>query len=129
MGMFITSGAVMQCTMGLAPSSFVALPKPRVMASSVPVGTITDSIPFLNVPPFGMCTSLANPAVATATAAALGVLTPMPCTPVPAGPWIPGSPTVLAGNVPALNNASKLICSFAGTIQFAAPSQFTVQIP
>lgn len=129
MGMWITNGAMMQCSMGMAPSTFVALPKTRVMAQSMPVATITDSVPFLNIPPFGMCMSMANPAVAAATSAALGVLTPMPCTPVPAGPWVPGSPTVLAGNVPALNNNSKLICSFAGTIQFVAPSQFTVQVP
>lgn len=107
----------------------VALPKSRVMASSMPVGTISDTVPFVNIPPFGMCTSMANPAVASATAAALGVLTPMPCTPVPAGTWLPGAPTVLAGNMPALNETSKLICSFAGTIQFLAPSQFTTQVP
>lgn len=49
-----------------------------------------------------LCQSLANPTVATATAAALGVLTPMPCMPVIPTPWLPGSSTVLIHNFPAL---------------------------
>jgi hypothetical protein len=76
-----------------------------------------------------MCTSIANPTVASATAAALGVLTPMPCVPVPAGPWAPGSPTVLIGGVPALNNTSKLICAWAGVISIINPGQVNVQVP
>ena len=39
--------------------------------------------------------------MAAATAAALGVLTPMPCIPVTAAPWMPGVPQVLIGNMPA----------------------------
>jgi hypothetical protein len=35
--------------------------------------TIMDYAPIVNIPPFAMCQSLANPTVATATTAALGV--------------------------------------------------------
>ena len=59
-----------------------------------------DNKPFVNILPFGMCMSLANPMVAAATAAALGALTPMPCIPVTPAPWVPGSPTVLVGGMP-----------------------------
>jgi hypothetical protein len=118
-------GAMLQCSFGAAPSSLVVLPTNRVLTST-PVANIMDTIPFVNIMPFGVCTSMANPAVAAATAAALGVLTPMPCTPVPAGPWVPGVPTILVGNMPAVNSNCKLMCSFGGVIQILSPGQFTV---
>jgi hypothetical protein len=127
MPMLMTTGAMMTCSFGAAPSSLNILPANRVMAGSLPAATIADNIPMLNIPPFAMCSSMANPAVAAATAAALGALTPMPCTPVPAGPWIPGVPTTMIGGVPALNDTCKLMCAFAGVIQFTAPGQTTVQ--
>jgi hypothetical protein len=67
--------------------------------------------------------------VAAATAAALGVLTPMPCVPVIPAPWVPGAPTVLVANMPALNNTSKLMCAWAGVISISLPGQFTEMIP
>jgi len=124
----VCTGAVMQCTFGMAPSSFVATPRP-VMTSNMPAGTIMDHAPIMNVPPFGMCQSLANPQVAAATAAALGALTPMPCVPVLPAPWVPGAPTVLITNFPALDNTCKLMCAWAGVISFTTPGQFTHEIP
>ena len=62
-----------------------------------------------------MCMSPANPMVAAATAAALGVLTPMPCIPVTT-PWTPGSLLVLVRNFPALDAASKCMCAYGGQI-------------
>ncbi|HSH11373.1 MAG TPA: DUF4280 domain-containing protein, partial [Ilumatobacter sp.] len=82
-----------------------------------------------NILPFGMCMSMANPTVAAATAAALGVLTPMPCTPMTAAPWAPGSPTVLVVGQPALNNASMCTCSFGGVITVSFAGATTEQIP
>ncbi len=84
---------------------------------------------MVNIPPFGMCMSLANPAVAAATAAALGVLTPMPCVPVTPAPWVPGSPTVPIGNMPALNNTCQCMCNWAGVITISVPGQVTTQVP
>ena len=128
MGMVICGGASLQCSFGAAPSSLMVLPKNRV-STSMPIANIMDNVPFVNVLPFGVCTSLANPAVASATAAALGVLTPMPCTPVIPAPWIPGSPTVLIANMPALNDSCKLMCAYAGVIQIVSPGQATIQVP
>ncbi|CAB1057581.1 hypothetical protein D1BOALGB6SA_2334 [Olavius sp. associated proteobacterium Delta 1] len=53
----------------------------------------------------------------------------MPCTPVIPSPWIPGSPTVLVANMPALNDSSKLMCAYAGVIQIVIPGQATIQVP
>ena len=121
-------GAMMNCTMGLAPSSLVPTPKP-VLTSNMVAANILDHVPMMNIMPFGMCTSLANPTVAAATAAAFGVLTPMPCVPATPAPWVPGAPTVLLAGAPALNNSSKLICIWGGTISFMTPGQFTNMIP
>jgi uncharacterized protein DUF4280 len=122
MGLLVSAGAVLQCSFGAAPSSLMVLPVGRPLAPA-PVANIADTIPFVNVLPFATCSSLANPAVAAATAAALGALTPMPCTPVPAGPWVPGAPVVLVGNMPALEQTCKLMCAFGGVIQIISPGQ------
>jgi hypothetical protein len=129
MGQLVCMGAMMQCSFGVAPSSLVVLPANRTLAGGPPAATIMDFAPVANVPPFGMCNSPSNPMVAAATAAALGVLTPMPCMPVTAAPWVVGAPTVLIGNMPALNSTSKLMCSWGGVIQITAPGQFTTQVP
>lgn len=126
--MQVCMGAMLQCSFGAAPSSLVVLPANRVNATT-PAATIMDNVPFVNILPFGVCSSLANPAVATATAAAQGVLTPMPCTPVITASWTPGSPMVLIGNITALNNASTLMCAYGGMITITNPGQFAVQIP
>jgi len=129
MPQLVTSGAVMMCSFGMAPSSLVVLPVNRTMTSQVPDANIMDHIPMVNIMPFGMCTSIANPTVAAATAAALGVLTPMPCIPNTPSPWVTGAPTVLLGNQPTLDNVSKLMCMWAGVIQFVTPGEFTVMVP
>ena len=129
MGIQVVNGAMLQCTFGVAPSTLVVPPLHRTMAGGMPAANIMDQKPIMNIPPFGMCNSLANPMVAAATAAALGVLTPMPCVPVIPAPWVPGSPTVLIDSLPALNNSSKCLCAWAGVISVTAPGQFTVLIP
>ena len=95
----------------------------------MPAATIMDNVPMKNIMPFGMCSSPANPAVASATAAALGVLTPQPCVPATVAPWTPGSPTVLIGSIPALNDYSVLMCNWGGVITITNPGQTTVFIP
>ncbi|MGH9226697.1 MAG: DUF4280 domain-containing protein [Acidimicrobiales bacterium] len=129
MAQLVTATSQTLCSFGLAPSVLNVLPASMCTAGSLPAATIMDNIPFVNIVPFGMCTSLANPAVAAATAAALGVLTPMPCTPVIPAPWVPGSPTVLVAGKPALTNTSKCLCAYAGVIQITVPSQVTVMAP
>jgi hypothetical protein len=118
----------MFCSFGLAPSTLNVTSNLKVLTSK-PAATIMDFRPMVNIPPFGMCTSLANPMVASATAAALGVLTPMPCIPNTMAPWIPGSPMVIIGNYPALSSTSQLICAYGGMIKIISPGQMKVLVP
>jgi PAB1-binding protein PBP1 len=120
---------MLQCSFGAAPTSLVVLPSNCVTTGGVPAATIMDYAPVVNVPTFGMCSAPSNPTVASATAAALGVLTPMPCVPVTAAPWTPGAATVLIGSMPVLDSTSKLMCSYGGVIQITTPGQFTVEVP
>ena len=129
MSQHVCNGAVLTCTFGLMPSELTVLPIDRVMTSSQPAATIMDYEPMVNIASFGMCISLANPEVAAATTAALGVLTPMPCIPVTLAPWVPGVPTVLVGNKPALDNTCQLMCMWGGVIEVSVPGQFTELIP
>ena len=87
MSLLATNGAMLQCTMGVAPASLIVLPINRTLVGGQPTATIQDHVPLVNIPSFGLCTSPANPAVAAATAAALGVLTPMPCIPATPAPY------------------------------------------
>lgn len=128
MGMAVCAGAVLSCTFGVAPSTLMVLPTNRVVTST-PLATIMDHIPLVNIMPFGMCSSPNNPTVAAATAAALGVLTPMPCVPMITAPWAPGSPTVLYGGYPALNQASKCMCAWGGVINIGSPGVTNIMIP
>jgi hypothetical protein len=122
MGLSVCNGASLMCSFGAAPGTMMVLPTNKVM-STMPAATIMDNVPMVNIMPFGMCTSLANPTVAAATAAALGVLTPQPCIPATASPWAPGSASVLIGGVPALESNSSLMCNWGGVIQITNPGQ------
>ena len=128
MGQQVCMGAMLKCTFGVAPSSLIVLPVNRVLAPMMPAANIMDNKPMLNIMPFGMCQSMANPMVAAATAAALGVLTPMPCIPMTMAPWAPGNPKVMIGNMPTLNNSSKLMCNWGGVIAITNPGQTKVQV-
>ena len=78
-----------------------------------------------NIGSCGLCRSLMNPAVASATAAAMGVLTPQPCVPVPAGTWICTSKVSIMGK-PLLTTDGKIACAYGGNISIVNPGQQTV---
>jgi hypothetical protein len=124
----VCNGALLKCSMGMAPSTFVVLPAHMVQSSSQPAANIMDNIPMKNIMPFGMCKTQSNPMVAAATAAAMGVLTPMPCIPLTTGPWSPGSSTTMIGNQKALNDTSTCKCAWTGTIEITNPGQSTIEV-
>lgn len=117
---------MLSCTFGMVPSTLNVI-RPNVITHGAPQGNIMDFSPA-NVPPFGMCQSPTNPTVVAATAAALGVFTPMPCVPT-LTPWTPGSPTVLVASIPGLNNTSKSMCAFGGMVQVTVTPAVTEAIP
>lgn len=119
-----TATATLMCSFGIAPATLNVLPTSRVLVEGKPAATVTDMAPLVNIPPFGMCTSLANPQVAAATAASLGVLTPMPCIPATAGPWTNGATTTLVGGRPALAAGAMCQCAYGGVIQILNPGAF-----
>jgi len=122
----VVTGATLMCTFGVAPSVFTVIP-PNVTATT-PAANILDFAPIANIKPFGMCTTPSNPTVASATAAALGVLTPMPCVPVTAAPWIPGCTKTMIRNAPALHNGCQCLCTWGRVITVTSPGQFKVQV-
>lgn len=130
MAMPVVNNAVLQCSFGAAPSALTVIPmgEPVQMENQF-VGTIMDHIPMANIQPFGPCSSLLFPPTAAATAAALGTLTPMPCIPLTSAPWIPGVPTVMVNNNPALDNNCTLICNWGGVIKVQMPGAFKEQVP
>ena len=124
----MVSGAMIMCSFGVAPSSLMVLPTGRVVGGAMPHASIMDYAPMVNILPFGMCITPSNPTVASATAAALGVLTPMPCIPVIPAPWVPGSPTSMVGTFPALHSACTCMCAWGGVISILYPGQVTTQV-
>lgn len=122
MGQIVVSGAIAACSFGTAPGNINVSSQMKCLSEGRPVATIQDAS-AVNITPFGMCTTLSNPQVAAATAAAMGVLTPQPCVMVPAGGWIPTKPNVLVGGKPCLTSESKLMCSYGGCISITSPGQ------
>lgn len=129
MAQMVCMGAMLQCSFGVAPSTLTVTPENKVLTENKPAATIMDNIPMKNIAPFGMCITLSNPQVAAATSAALGVLTPQPCVPIIPAPWTPGSPTVMIGNKPALNNTSTCMCQWGGVIAVTNPGQMSDMVP
>jgi hypothetical protein len=124
MGNLVVTGASLQCSMGTTPATFSA--SGTQVTAVAPAGVVTD-VSVSNVPTFGMCQSLANPQVASATAAALGTLTPQPCLPV-LSPWTPGASKATVGQVPALDDSSQCTCSWGGTITVSAAGQTSATV-
>lgn len=126
MGICVCMGANLQCSFGAAPSTLIVNSQTTVLVASKPAATIMDCKPMGNIPPFGMCSCPANPATIKPPPV---MFAPAPCVPVITAPWTPGSPTVLLGGSPALNNSSKLMCAWGGVISVLNPGQFQTSIP
>lgn len=126
---FVTTGAMMTCTFGLTPCPLTVLPARTILLNGRPKANITDFAPIVNIASFGMCSAPTNPTVIAATAAAMGVFTPMPCIPAIVSPWIPGYPQVLVQGMPALTSESRNMCMWLGQISFTNDGQVPIPPP
>lgn len=117
----VVMGALLSCSFGAAPAKLGVLPVNRVNAEGQPAATIMDHKPMVNIAPFGVCKSMANPAVSSATSAAMGVLTPMPCIPATSSPWTPGAAKTLIAGQPALHAKCTCTCNWGGMIKIDQP--------
>ncbi len=124
MGLGVCMGAMMMCSFGVAPSSLIVV-RPTILAGTMPMANIMDNKPIVNIPTFGMCNSVLNPATKRPAPV---FFTPAPCIPSTSAPWLPGVPTVLVNNMPALDQNCKLMCSYGGVIQIVFPGQFKVMV-
>lgn len=129
MAQLVVSGALLECTMGTTPGVFIVGPVSDVAAEARPVGTVMDHAPQVNISTFGLCRSPANPAVAAATAAAAGTLTPQPCIPATATQWMPGVPNVFIRGFPALHSVSRCLCNWAGVISITNAGTMRTEVP
>jgi hypothetical protein len=125
MAIAVVSGATYMCSFGTSPGTLNVTSQAAVLVSGRPAATVTDVAPMASVTPCGMCTTVTNPTVAAATAAALGVLTPQPCIPAPVGTWLGGKSPLISGK-PGLANDAKLLCAYGGSINVVSPGQTTV---
>jgi len=117
----VVHGATLQCTQGLSPAT-LSITGVETHDDDSGVATILHNVPTSNIGAFGMCKSLTNPQVASASSAAQGVLTPQPCVPVVVAPWSAGASVVSVAGEPALTSDSTCACSWAGTISVADPA-------
>lgn len=117
MASYVNSGTKIKCSFGTTPGTLQVIS--TVSVDGAPMATIMDNKPMVNIMPCGMCRSLANPTVASATSAAMGVLTPMPCIPNITAPWAPGKMNLLIKKQPALLDNCKLMCMWGGVIQIS----------
>ena len=125
-GPVLVSGGILTCTFGAMPSTFTALANPTVQVDGKTAATMMDNAPLMSIQPFGLCTSLANPMVAAATAAALGILQPQPCLPVIPGPWVAGGQKIRSGGKALVCQGDCIMCAYAGTISIANSGQTKV---
>ncbi|MCR5520645.1 MAG: DUF4280 domain-containing protein [Lachnospiraceae bacterium] len=128
MGVLVKAGATLTCTFATGTSTLMTTAQMNSVTSGSPAATINDCAPVTNIPPFPACTSMSNPAVSAATAAALGVLTPSTCIPTIAGSWTAEKTNVSIGGSVCLTSGCQLSCGYGGVIKIASPGQTKVNL-
>ncbi len=121
MALVVCDGATLRCSFGQASSALV-VPAPGRVFAGAPVANVTDFVPFVNVSPFGACSSPVNPAVAAAMGA------PQPCAPQTVAPWIAPGQTNAVRKLPVLQATDRLICLWGGAIEVVSAGQTKVMV-
>ncbi len=124
----VTTGSMCECSFGTSPGELTADYPTGAIANGMPVLCIDMIVAEVNITSFGECDSILNPEVIAATAAAEGVLTPMPCVPVVVDPWAPGSITAGSTGVPFVNQTSVCMCAWGGVIAVTETPGITMEL-
>lgn len=127
MPLLVVGTAPIRCSMGASPGT-LSVSRPHITACGKPAANTGDHASGVNVPSFGLCNATANPAVAAATAAALGVHTPAACVPATSSPWTPGASRVTLDGSPALHAGCSLMCQWGGSISISNAGQAKVTV-
>ena len=114
-GQLVNMTSQIQCQWGSAPMLLTVVPGgTAVSAVNQLAANVSAIVPMTNIPAFGQCMSMTNPA--NATFATTGVYAP--CVPAVAAPWTPGCTVLKINGLPALNSTNTCICTLgAGTIR------------
>ncbi len=120
---YVCSKAKIKCSFGDKISTLTIFPDRTIWLTGEPQANISDHISMRNIAPFGKCHTTTFPPTGSATAAAHGKLTPMPCVPNTPFPWMGGKNDVLLKGQPALLKSSKCKCIYGGTITFTHDGQ------
>ena len=106
-GKMVCNGAMLKCTKGGAPSTLQILPTNKIFLNSQPMAFISDTIPMVNIMPFGPC---------------LRQSPPPPCTPNISGKWDKEISHFLSSEA-AVSTDSTCKCSMGGTISIVNEGQ------
>lgn len=109
--------------MGTSQAKLTVLPDRTVYLTGKPMANISDHKSMVNLGAFGRCRSMGFPATASATAAAQGTLTPMPCMHNTPFPWMGGKNDYIVKGNPALLKSSRCQCMWGGTISLVTDGQ------
>jgi len=120
---YVCSTAKIKCSCGDKISTLTVFPDRTIWLTGQPQANISDHKSMQNIAPFGKCHTTAYPPTGSATAAAHGKLTPMPCVPNTPFPWMGGKNDVLLKGDPALLKSSTCRCVYGGTITITFDGQ------
>lgn len=113
---YVCSGATLKCSFGDKNSKLSVYPDRTVFLTERPMANISDHTSMYNIWPFGKCRTVSYPSTGSATAAAHGKLTPMPCIPGTVTEWLNGKSDYIIKGKPALLKSSYCRCQWGGII-------------
>lgn len=121
----VAKGAKLRCADGATPCTLKVM-RVDYLVDGHAIANVEDHKPAINIDGFGMCKCMQNPAVAAATAANKGALTPMPCKPPSFSEWTPGAKYIYQDvdgrNVRALTNECTCSCAYGPTVEIVDPA-------
>ncbi|OUW01358.1 MAG: hypothetical protein CBD16_05685 [Betaproteobacteria bacterium TMED156] len=113
----VCTTSLLGCSCGSSPSPLMVLPVNGVSTSYLPAANALDHLPFLNILPFGNCTTTSNPMVSAAGGS------PVPCIPMTFQPWSNTATKVTIKGQPSVIDSSQVKCLWGGNITVQLATQ------